>query len=386
MRNIYRLLSTAVVCALVIALFACPSSPDPINPAGFGKRTVSPNAKRLMNYLTDTYGEYILSGQMDTAWAENGRMDMIKRVYDDTGKYPAIKGFDFIGLPQSGGGFGSYQVNEAIEWWEGKNKMGADLTATVLLPDNPEIHGIVTFCWHWRVGASQDFYSNRTSDFRIPMKDGKLDTSGAVFQTIKNDLEKVADLLQLLKDRDIPVLWRPLHEAAGGWFWWGASGARAYKALWEYMYNYLNNTKKLNNLIWVWNGQSYDWYPDPNTVDIVGYDYYVDNPNTAAIAQNYSSQKRTFEMTFGMVPGRDRMVALTENGAIPNPDNCKDDNAMWLWFMTWNDSGNTVGETTRNNFWTGEYHNTQAHKTHVYNHPLVITLDELPDLTNYRLE
>jgi len=339
-----------------------------------------------MNYLTDTYGEYILSGQMDTAWAENGRMDMIKRVYDDTGKYPAIKGFDFIGLPQSGGGFGSYQVNEAIEWWEGKNKMGADLTATVLLPDNPEIHGIVTFCWHWRVGASQDFYSNRTSDFRIPMKDGKLDTSGAVFQTIKNDLEKVADLLQLLKDRDIPVLWRPLHEAAGGWFWWGASGARAYKALWEYMYNYLNNTKKLNNLIWVWNGQSYDWYPDPNTVDIVGYDYYVDNPNTAAIAQNYSSQKRTFEMTFGMVPGRDRMVALTENGAIPNPDNCKDDNAMWLWFMTWNDSGNTVGETTRNNFWTGEYHNTQAHKTHVYNHPLVITLDELPDLTNYRLE
>jgi len=31
-----------------------------------------------------------------------------------------------------------------------------------------------------------------------------------------------------------------------------------------------------------------------------------------------------------------------------------------------------------NNFWTGEHYNTQAHKQHVYNHPNVITLDDLP--------
>jgi mannan endo-1,4-beta-mannosidase len=219
------------------------------------------------------------------------------------------------------------------------------------------------------------------------MKDGKLDTSNsnAAFQTIKSDLDKVAALLQLLKDRDIPVLWRPLHEASGGWFWWGATGARPYKALWEYMYNYLTNVKKLNNLIWVWNGQSYDWYPNANTVDIVGYDYYTD-ARTAESAQNYSSQQRTFDTTLRMVPETNRMVALTENGAIPNPDLCKADDAMWPWFLTWNDARNTVGETHRDNFWTGEYHNTQSHKTHVYNHALVITLDELPDLTAYRLE
>jgi mannan endo-1,4-beta-mannosidase len=86
-----------------------------------------------------------------------------------------------------------------------------------------------------------------------------------------------------------------------------------------------------------------------------------------------------------MVPGKDRMVALTENGAIPDPDKCLEDNAMWSWFMTWNDGyGSAQGQTHENNFWTGEYHNTEAHKKKVYHHDLVITLDELPDLSTYR--
>ena len=40
-----------------------------------------------------------------------------------------------------------------------------------------------------------------------------------------------------LRDADIPMLWKPLHEASSGWFWWGAKGAEAYKQLWYYLYN-----------------------------------------------------------------------------------------------------------------------------------------------------
>jgi mannan endo-1,4-beta-mannosidase len=86
------------------------------------------------------------------------------------------------------------------------------------------------------------------------------------------------------------------------------------------------------------------------------------------------------------------MVALTENGAIPNPDNCFTDGASWLWFCTWNDSRTNqqmITDGTQNNegnFLAGEYHNTDAHKQHVYTHPKVVTLDKLPDLTTYRLE
>jgi len=346
-----------------VFVFVMPNLPTP---------EPSQNKIRLMNYLTDVYGKYIISGQMDTAWTDNTRMDMIARVFTDTGKYPAIKGFDFIQLSENYAPFygGRQQVEEAIEWWDGK------INGIPMLPDKPDIRGIVTFCWHWRTGYNNEFYTDRTT-FRIPWKDGKLDTESADFKTIINDLDKVASLLTILRDRDIPVLWRPLHEAAGGWFWWGASGPAPYIALWEFMYEYLTNAKQLNNLIWVWNGENAAWYPNPDTVDIVGADLY---PGT------HSSQKLSFDKTLAMVPAQDRMVALTENGRIPDPDECIKDDAMWLWFMTWNDRYNSFqGETHRENFWTGEYINPQDHKMKVYHHPAVITLDKLPNLATYRL-
>jgi len=382
-RRLFLIPHTSFIIFIMLTLVSCSSYPDPVEPTPppdtVAAAGLSPNARRLMNYLLDQYGKSIISGQMDTAWTTNSSIDMTARVFYDTGKYPALKGFDFIDLPNSWGGYGKNQIDEAIEWWEGKNKMYGVTPAKKLLPDKPDIHGIVSFCWHWRAGTENKFYTKETA-FRIPWKDNKLDTASADFQKIKNDLDKAAALLKLLKDKDIPVLWRPLHEAAGGWFWWGASGAKPYISLWEYMYNYLANVKKLDNLIWVWNGQNKDWFPNPATVHIVGYDVYPQQ------AKDYSSQYAKFNETLNMVPAKDRIVALTENGEIPDPDKCKQDNAMWSWFMTWNDAGNANGVTDKNNFWTGEYHNTNAHKNHVYNHDLVVTLDKLPDLTRYRLE
>jgi mannan endo-1,4-beta-mannosidase len=386
MRNYLALL-------LIAVLFASCSSSGPVDSQQeedddlqlIAPVELSPNAKRLMNYLADQYGKKIISGQQDASWTKNRGIDMIARVFEDTGKYPAIKGFDFLELPNDWGDYGRQQLEEAIEWWGGMNQNNGD-PVEVLLPDHPEIHGIVTFCWHWRTGEFNEFYTERTS-FRIPWKNNKLDTKSAAFKnTVIADLDKIAALLKELKDRDIPVLWRPLHEASGnyqygqeGWFWWGASGPEPYIALWEYMYYYLANKKGLNNLIWVWNGQHKDWFPNPDTVDIVGTDVY-------ASAKDYGSQKGRFTETLQMVPGKDRMVALTENGQIPDPQACLTDGAMWSWFCTWNDSVGVPGETNEGNFWTGEYNNTTTHRQYVYSHSLVITLDKLPDLTQYRLE
>ncbi|MCL2209939.1 MAG: glycoside hydrolase family 26 protein [Treponema sp.] len=328
------------------------------------------NKKRLLNFLKDEYGKRIISGQMDTSWTTNEKMDMIKRIHTDTGKYPAIKGFDFLQLPFNYAPFfgGAEQTQEAVEWWEGKNN------GVSLLPENPEIHGIITFCWHWRAGRKKHFYTEKT-DFRIPWKNNKLDIESENFKLMIDDMERVAHHLDFLREKDIPVLWRPLHEASGGWFWWGASGPQPYIALWEFMHDYFTNEKKLNNLIWVWSAEDANWFPNPSTVDITGVDLYT---------ENYDSLKQEYEKAFSMAPAKDKITALSENDKIPDPDECKKQDMMWSYFMTWNDMRFKEGETRKDNYWTGEYHNPRAHKEKVYNHPLVITLDKLPDLTNYR--
>ncbi len=324
-----------------------------------------PAARRLKRYLYDNYGKHIISGQMDTAWDDD--MDMIARVYNDTGKYPALKGFDYLQIEQpSWEGGGDKQTKEAISWWDNK-----------LVADRAELHGLVSFCWHWRVPLSKgdtqaaEFYTKNTN-FRIPYAKGALLVDSPDFAVLKGDMDTVAEQLSILQDAGIPILWRPLHEASGGWFWWGASGPDAYVALWNYMYTYFVEEKGLHNLLWVWNGQNAAWYPGDDTVDFISEDVYP-GPKV------YSSQIGKYAAAKAISPTK--MVALSENGAIPSPEALIADGAHWSWFMTWND-GMARG-THKDNFWIGQYHNENDHKKKLYNHPYVISLDELPDLDHY---
>ena len=111
----------------------------------------------------------------------------------------------------------------------------------------------------------------------------------------------IAKALKELQDQNIPVIFRPLHEAEGAsslngeysWFWWGNDGAEAYKELWKYLYNKLTNEYGLQNLIWEWNSYTYDtsaaWYPGDEYVDLIAYDKYNANgsPNESAITDTF---------------------------------------------------------------------------------------------------
>lgn len=328
-------------------------SPKPVD------EKATDGAKRLKKFLADTYGHSIISGQMDLTWKDS--VDMADRVFKETGKYPALMGYDFMNY-KSRSGDGTKQVEEAINWW---NK-----------------GGIVAFCWHWRdpnsTSAWGEFYTDKT-ETRIPYnaKTKKLDEKSRVFTGIKRDLDATAIQLARLQDAGVPVLWRPLHEASGGWFWWGASGEDAYLALYKYMFTYFTEEKGLHNLIWVWNGQNKDWYPGDKYVDIIGDDIYADN---------YDTQYERFNECYDMSDDPDnnpKMVALSENGRIPTPDDLKESSVYWLYFMTWND-GNSTGNQ-KDNFWSGELNNTAKHKKDVYGSEYVLTLDKLPDLKNYPL-
>lgn len=301
----------------------------------------TPEAQRLLAWLVSESGKHILSGQQDLTW--NDRIDMVARVKAITGKEPALVGYDFLNYHGSAdGGSGRRQTEEAIAWWNRG--------------------GLVAFCWHWRVGTSKQFYTNQT-EFRIPAV-----TDTKAWAALNVDLDVIAGELKKLQDAGVPVLWRPLHEASGGWFWWGASGPEPYKRLWNHVYDRLVNVHGLHNLLWVWNGQHDAWYPGDETVDIVGWDIYGND-------KEYYAYPDTWLLAQSIPRNEAKLVTMSENGPIPDPELLISQKVPWSWFMTWNDGDK--GKPA-DDFFSGPKFMDDEFKKRVYNHPYVLTLDELP--------
>ncbi|HYW95114.1 MAG TPA: glycosyl hydrolase, partial [Bacteroidales bacterium] len=170
----------------------------------------------------------------------------------------------------------------------------------------------------------------------------------------------IATELKKFQAAGIPVLWRPLHEAGGGWFWWGAKGPEPCKALYNILYNRLKNYHHLHNLLWVWSTPEADWYPGNDKVDIMGYDSYPGN-------FNYGPQKYFFDELYKITGGK-KLIAMTENGPVPDPLLCFSSDAPWSFFVSWSD--------------LVTQQNSQEHLDDVFSQPLVFTL-ESEDLPMY---
>ena len=187
---------------------------------------------------------------------------------------------------------------------------------------------VVAVMWHWNapsgllnttytnsdgrvVDASwyRGFYTDATTfDLSLAMADPSSEEYGLILR----DIDAIAAQLERLDTAGVPVLWRPLHEAAGGWFWWGAHGPEPYLKLWNLLFDRLTNYHGLTNLIWVWNGEHADWYPGDATVDIVSTDIY-------AADRDYSPQLASFGAAtyYASSP---KIVALSENGVLLDPE------------------------------------------------------------------
>ena len=326
-------------------------SPTLVNP------NATENAQKLYAYLCEIYGEYTLAGQVCEQGLNGAEVKAIREI---TGKYPAIIGFDMMDYTPS------------------RTALGARGTAVDQAIQFHQQGGIVTFCWHWSTDQQYikegkdssgnprwwgSFYTDNTT-FDIAAVMNGSDPEGKA--ALDKDIAGVAQQLLALQDAGVPVLWRPLHEASGGWFWWGAKGSEAYKQLWVYLYDQLTNVYGCNNLIWVWNGQAADWYPGDKYVDVIGEDIY-------AAAHSYGAQNSKFIEVLDYTDAN-KLIALTENGVLFDIDQVVATNARWAWFCTW--SGDFVQQ---NGKYSEAY--TEAHiLSNTYRSEYVITLDELPDL------
>ncbi len=274
----------------------------------------TPNTQRLFDYLKECYGKKHLSGQQYLF--ESELEDLV--YWNACERIPAVRGYDFMGISGLGGGYD--QINRALDWARSTG-------------------GILTMCWHW---YAPDDMAHPTENGAFYYKTTQYDrkTSFDMVQAViegtpenefvKREIDMVAEALRQFEKEDIPVIWRPLHEANGNWFWWGNRGdeesVAAYKKLWYMIFDRMMNLHKLKNLIWVWNGQSKEMAVSPNTFDFAGEDIYTDPPT-------HESQLDRFKDVSSYTAGK--MITLSECGCIPSPDNMERDGAKWLWWLPW---------------------------------------------------
>jgi mannan endo-1,4-beta-mannosidase len=327
---------------LIDSISLAPAPPRPPH-AVTGKLTdpqATPQAKSLMAYLTANYGKDILSGLQDAAheqWLEA-----------NVGKAPAVEGLDMMDYSPS-------RVERGTVGHDTDNALAWDARG-----------GIVSFCWHWNAPAGlidqpgkewwRGFYADSTT---FDLAAALADPSSDDYKLLLRDIDAIAVQLKRLQDAGVPVLWRPLHEAEGGWFWWGAKGPGPAKALYRLMHDRLTKVDGIHNLIWVWNSVDPAWYPGDDVVDVVSADSYPTAGDHGPVAVTYD---RELSLT-----GDTKVAALSEVGTVPDPDLLRAYRADWSYFVAW--AGSEQDGSS----------NSLDFLKRVYHDPYVITLDELGD-------
>lgn len=276
----------------------------------------NPNASKecrdLIDYFRSIYGKRIITGQH----TDFNRAD-IAYIKQRTGQTPAMAGFDVMSYS------GSTYTDE-MKWETIRGLSGCKRNIDAAIEWAVESRGLVTLCWHWyspSKGRDKSFYTANT-DFDLAQA---LDEKAEDYKLILRDLDLIAEQLKRLRDKDISVLWRPLHEADGGWFWWGAKGAKAFKELYRLMYDRFTVMHGLNNLIWVLTAPTEDWYPGDDVVDLNTIDVYAPEANPGPLCLEYEKVRGV---------RNNKPVGLGEIGTVPDLYTIMKE-SPWLWFMIW---------------------------------------------------
>lgn len=233
-------------------------------------------------------------------------------VKDVTGDYPAVYGWDVGGL----------ELDHA------NNLDGIPFKKMrQYIQEGYERGGVITISWHARSPLGKEKGAWDTTHGTVT----SILPGGDHHALYKEWLDKVAAFLLSLKGNKgelIPVLFRPYHELTGNWFWWCRNACTdfEFKTLWRFTVYYLQQEKKVHNLLYVYN-TSGDFktkeeflqrYPDDDIVDMVSFDaYQYEDPLT-----NDWFVKNTHKL-MGILDEvakeKNKLAAFTETGyeAIP---------------------------------------------------------------------
>ena len=253
------------------------ATPEPTSPAPTPSPSLTPTPDCSPDIaLVDAQAtpEALCLGQELDAWRRDGRMGVGQQLNLSSADYEvplrqlgkrtvALVGFDLQEL-EEGEGFSFYQppVQRLLQ-------LAADgvvLTASWHTP-NPD-SGLDARDLGWTDLAAL------------------LDPETPQAQAFWADYDTKLELLRRLQTGDdglfppAAVLFRPLHEANGDWFWWGQPDPTTYRALYAAMQERAADAS-VHNIVWGWsaNVRSHDGIADPlslvpESVDLVGIDTY----------------------------------------------------------------------------------------------------------------
>jgi mannan endo-1,4-beta-mannosidase len=321
--------------AVTLTPLAAPPPPAPV-PATLTDSQATFAARALMASLVADYGKYTWSGQHETS--------ALTFIRNACGRQPVFVEGDLIDYSPSRVQYGGMPAKYT------ENYITLDQTGYVL-----------GFCWHWNAPTNlmntpghewwRGFYTDSTT---FDVSAALANTNSAEYALILRDIDAIAVQLKKVSSNNIPVLWRPLHEASGAWFWWGAKGPEPFKALWRLLYDRLTTYHHLHNLIWVLTNEDPIWYPGNDVVDVVGVDAYPPDPGDCL-----SAQWEALKVQFDGV----KLLTLSEFGGVPDTERMHQLGVWWSYFSPW----------------TGTYISNVPPATinRIYQSSEVLTLDEI---------
>ena len=246
--------------------------------------------------------------------------------------------------------------------------------------------GIVSYKWHWyspnrlrsvKTGAFDiyevlssenidELYMLSDEELELLHKNGHMSDE---LYTVITDIDKTAEYLSRLNDKKAVTLFEPLPDPDSGLYWWGDDPA-CYKKLYALIFNRLCIYHRLSNLVFVYNGSGMDYYPGTNYCDIVGQSFFE---------QSDSAFAGRFYAVAEALP-TNKMLAVTACDVLTSEDNMNRDNAFWLFSAI--ESGKYL--INENGIFVPNY-NTAADLRKNYNSTIILTRDELPDISKYAI-
>lgn len=281
------------------------------------------SAKALFTYLSAlSENDQVLFGHQNDVSRSVNANAALGDVYDITGSVSGIFGLDSLALTgsEAGGTDAESALANSIAYSKTAAQNGALITLSTHMPNftsakiKKNADGTYDF-FECNFNEAKDL-SNNSAEQILP--------GGEYNEVFNAYLDIIAEYANALAEDDIPVIFRPLHENTGSWFWWGATNSvETYKSLFRYTRDYLES-QGVHNMLYVYspNGpltseeEYLTRYPGDEYVDIVAFDYYDDYNTYPATSDGsyFTNLDKTCQVVSSFAQKRGKIAAISECG------------------------------------------------------------------------